>query len=104
MDIFTDDLPEADVYLLSRILHDWSDQKATTLLSRIPLESRIVVIDRTNEEGEHGLLSLNMLLTTGGKERSMIEWQNLFTQAGRTIVETVDWRGHTVFTLEGDGS
>jgi hypothetical protein len=104
LDIFTDDLPEADVYLLSRILHDWSDQKAIDLLSKLPLESRVIVIDRTNDDGEHGLLSLNMLLTTGGKERSTDEWNDLFTKAGRIIVETMEWRDHTVFTLEGNES
>ncbi|MDE0953783.1 MAG: methyltransferase [Candidatus Poseidoniales archaeon] len=102
LDIFEDELPEADVYLLSRILHDWSDQKAINLLSRIPWDSRVIVIDRTNDDGEHGLLSLNMLLTTGGRERNAAEWNHLFAQAERTIERKVEWRGHSIFTL-GDG-
>jgi len=101
LNIFKDDIPEAEVYLLSRILHDWSDQKAINLLTRLPCESRIIVIDRTNDDGEHGLLNLNMLLTTGGKERSTDEWNHLFAQAGRTILGKVEWRGHSIFTLGG---
>ena len=99
LDFFADALPEADVYLLSRVLHDWPDPKALSLLLKLPLQSRIIVIDRVNDAGEHGLLSLNMLLTTGGRERSAIEWHNLFTRAGKMIAQTAKWRDHSVFTL-----
>ncbi|XP_032535369.1 probable bifunctional dTTP/UTP pyrophosphatase/methyltransferase protein isoform X1 [Chiroxiphia lanceolata] len=34
-DFFKDNLPEADLYILSRILHDWPDEKIHVLLSKI---------------------------------------------------------------------
>ncbi|XP_059241910.1 probable bifunctional dTTP/UTP pyrophosphatase/methyltransferase protein isoform X3 [Mustela nigripes] len=34
-DFFKDDLPEADLYILSRILHEWPDDKVCELLSRV---------------------------------------------------------------------
>lgn len=34
-DFFKDDLPKADLYILSRILHDWSDEKIHELLSKL---------------------------------------------------------------------
>ena len=34
-DFFTDPLPEADLYSLGRILHDWSDEKIHRLLAKI---------------------------------------------------------------------
>lgn len=34
-DFFSDDLPKADLYILSRILHDWSDEKVDKLLSKL---------------------------------------------------------------------
>ena len=34
-DFFTDPLPEADLYSVGRILHDWSDEKIHRLLARI---------------------------------------------------------------------
>ena len=34
-DFFTDPLPEADLYSLGRILHDWSEEKIRTLLAKI---------------------------------------------------------------------
>ncbi|KAK3543861.1 hypothetical protein QTP70_030054 [Hemibagrus guttatus] len=34
-DFFKDDLPKADLYILARILHDWSDEKVHELLSKL---------------------------------------------------------------------
>lgn len=34
-DFFKDDLPKADLYILARILHDWSDEKLDVLLSKL---------------------------------------------------------------------
>ncbi|NXW10595.1 ASML protein, partial [Fregetta grallaria] len=34
-DFFKDNLPEADLYILSRVLHDWPDEKIHMLLSKI---------------------------------------------------------------------
>lgn len=34
-DFFEDELPKADLYILARILHDWSDEKVHILLKRI---------------------------------------------------------------------
>uniref|UniRef100_A0A2K6EIH5 Acetylserotonin O-methyltransferase n=1 Tax=Propithecus coquereli TaxID=379532 RepID=A0A2K6EIH5_PROCO len=34
-DFFKDPLPEADLYILARILHDWTDDKCSGLLQRI---------------------------------------------------------------------
>jgi hypothetical protein len=99
LDMFNDEIPNAGVYLLSRILHDLSDEKAINLLLRLPLESQIVVIDRVNDNGEHGLLSLNMLLTTGGRERSTDEWNLLFTKVKRIIIRKIEWKGHSIWKL-----
>jgi len=50
----------------------------------------------------HGLLSLNMLLTTGGRERSTDEWNLLFTKVKRRIIGKVEWKGHSIWKLEVD--
>ena len=34
-DFFKDALPKADLYILGRILHDWTDEKVHALLSKI---------------------------------------------------------------------
>ena len=65
-DIFSDELPSGDVYILSRAFHDWSDDICKGLLKRIPKSASLVVIDLVAKPSQHGLLSLNMLLVTGG--------------------------------------
>lgn len=34
-DFFKDPLPDADLYILARILHDWTDQRGIELLQRV---------------------------------------------------------------------
>lgn len=34
-DFFKDSLPEAELYILARILHDWTDERCVELLQRI---------------------------------------------------------------------
>ena len=106
LDIFTDEIPVSEVYLLSRVLHDWDDAKCIHLLRRIPKPSRVIVIDRTAEPGRHGLLSLNMLLVSGGRERTNAEWRHIFSNAGWTVDDCSEWSEHSVFSLvpRGDDS
>ena len=99
LDIFTDEIPAGDVYILSRVLHDWDDTKCIHLLLRLPRSSRVIVIDRTAEPGKHGLLSLNMLLVSGGRERTKAEWSHMFSKAGWRIDKCSEWSGHSVFSL-----
>lgn len=34
-DFFKDPLPDADLYILARILHDWTDERCVELLQRV---------------------------------------------------------------------
>lgn len=34
-DFFKDSIPEADLYILSKILHDWDDEKCGQLLAEV---------------------------------------------------------------------
>ena len=99
LDIFTDEIPPANVYLLSRVLHDWDDATCIHLLKRIPKPSRVIVIDRTAEPGKYGLLSLNMLLISGGRERTNTEWRHLFSNAGWEVEDVSAWSEHSIFSL-----
>ncbi len=95
-DFFQDELPAADLYALGRILHDWSDEKAATLLGaifrRLPAGGALLVAEKLlAEDGvgpvEANMQSLNMLVVTEGRERSLSEYTRLLRQAGFADVE-----------------
>ncbi len=96
-DFFEDTLPEADLYALGRILHDWSEPKIKRLLSKIfdalppggglLIAEKLVVPDRSGPTSAH-MQSLNMLICTEGKERTAAEYATLLQDAGFTSVES----------------
>ena len=90
-DFFTDALPEADLYGVGRILHDWSDEKVRYLLDKIrtalPARGGLLICERTLNEERDGpltayLQSLNMLVCTEGRERTASEYGQLVKDAG----------------------
>ncbi|OXB80392.1 UNVERIFIED_CONTAM: hypothetical protein H355_003448 [Colinus virginianus] len=95
-DFFKDDLPEADLYILSRVLHDWSDEKIHVLLNKVSTVCRPgcgvllaeAVLDDDKKKRSTALLqSLNMLVQTEGKERSGSEYRGLLEQHGFSNVK-----------------
>jgi acetylserotonin O-methyltransferase len=93
-DFFTDPLPEADLYSVGRILHDWSDEKIHRLLARIysalPEEGGLLIAEKLLEPGYVAahMQSLNMLIGTEGRERSAGEYEVLLRAAGFSNVES----------------
>ncbi|XP_061143439.1 probable bifunctional dTTP/UTP pyrophosphatase/methyltransferase protein isoform X2 [Syngnathus typhle] len=87
-DFFKDALPKADLYILSRILHDWSDDKVNLLLSKIAdacTPGCAVVIAETmlDEWSTYSTLqSLNMLVQTEGRERTQRDYAALLNKHG----------------------
>ena len=95
-DFFSDPLPEADLYSLGRILHDWSEEKIERLLAKIydslPPGGALLVAEKLLDEDlcgpAHGhMQSLNMLVCTEGRERSFSQYADLMQQAGFGEVE-----------------
>jgi acetylserotonin N-methyltransferase len=95
-DFFCDPLPEADLFSLGRILHDWSEAKIRGLLGRIydrlPRGGALLIAERLLEEEKTGptfalMQSLNMLVCTEGKERTFSEYAALLREAGFRAVE-----------------
>ncbi|MFI5343501.1 MAG: methyltransferase [Chlamydiales bacterium] len=80
---------KADAIFLARILHDWSDVEATAILKKVHAclddasHSRIYIIENllNASTGAGGLLDLNMLVMTRGKERTFEQYQVLLTNA-----------------------
>jgi acetylserotonin O-methyltransferase len=90
-DFFEDELPEADLYYVGRILHDWTEGKIERLLGRIferlPEGGALLIGEKLLEEDGVGPLaanmqSINMLIVTEGRERSLGEYAGLLRLAG----------------------
>jgi acetylserotonin N-methyltransferase len=90
-DFFRDDIPEADLIAVSRILHDWSDEKVHELLDRIyralPAGGSVLIAEKLLADDKIGpvsanMQSLNMLVCTEGRERTLTEYRDLLTAAG----------------------
>jgi O-methyltransferase/methyltransferase family protein len=87
---FFERVPEADVYVLSTILHDWDDVQATRILRTIRAASkpgsRLLIIDAVvppgNEPGGGKWLDLLMLALAQGKERDERQWRELLAAGG----------------------
>uniref|UniRef100_A0A2R8ZEW2 Acetylserotonin O-methyltransferase like n=1 Tax=Pan paniscus TaxID=9597 RepID=A0A2R8ZEW2_PANPA len=101
-DFFRDPLPSAQLYVLCRILHDWPDDKVHKLLSRVaesckPGAGLLLVetlLDEEKRVAQHALMqSLNMLVQTEGKERSLGEYQCLLELHGFHQVQVVHLGG-----------
>lgn len=84
----------ADTVVLARVLHDWPDDQAIALLRRaresVHPEATLYVVEmlRPAEGNRAGLLSLHLLLSTGGRERTAEELGSLLTASGWAFVET----------------
>ena len=95
-DFFEDELPPADLYALGRILHDWGEDKIDLLLrkilARLPAGGGLLLAEKLlNEDGvgpvQANMQSLNMLVVTEGRERTLGEYSRLLRAAGFAEVE-----------------
>jgi O-methyltransferase domain len=86
----------ADAYLLSRVIHDWDDEKAVAILKvvrgAIAPHGKLVLLEtmlRPTESNVYPVLSdLNMLIVTGGCERTEAEYHALYRAAGFELTKT----------------
>jgi hypothetical protein len=91
-DIFSSWTVSADIVLLTRVLHDWPDDKAVEILKRahdaLDVKGHLYVVEMVLDEHSYlgGMLDLNMLVITGGRERYLKQWEYLFKEAGFTLV------------------
>ena len=83
-----------DGVILSRVLHDWDDDKALHILKKVRKiiqdTGRLYVIENLLDKntGSGALLNLNMWVMTGGKERTLEEFKNLYSQEGFRLETT----------------
>jgi hypothetical protein len=79
-----------DLYLLKFVLHDWGDEDSVRILtnirSAIAPSGRLAVVEMVlpgrNEPHVGALMDLNMMVMTGGVERTEAEYADLLVRAG----------------------
>ena len=99
---FFEAVPEGgDAYLLKHVLHDWSDERAAAILKAcrraMPAHGKLLVvegvypprIDQSLEGRGAAANDVNMLVSTGGRQRSESEFRALYEAAGFSLVRMV---------------
>lgn len=88
-----------DAYVLKWIIHDWDDERALTILrnirNKMSANGKVIVVDcvvpENNEPDFSKFFDLNMMVMTGGKERTQKEFAQLLGAAGfklRRVIPT----------------
>ncbi|XP_075449440.1 acetylserotonin O-methyltransferase-like isoform X2 [Ascaphus truei] len=90
-DFFNDPIPEADLFIIARISHTWTEEKCSQLLNKIYKSCKpgggLLLVEVLLNEDKSGpltsqLCSLNMLVHADGKERTPSEYSKLLTASG----------------------
>lgn len=98
---FFDQVPAADVYVLSAVLQDWGNASAQRILRNVaraaPAGARLVVIDMVVPEGDAPhptkMIDITMMGMLGGRQRSQTEWRELLEASGFTLERVVTGSG-----------
>ena len=94
---FADALPHADCYLLSNVIHDWSDQDAVSILRAVrvaasPSSTLLLfefVIPEDANEFDASDIDVFMLALVTGRERTLAEYTDLLAEAQWKVQRTV---------------
>ncbi len=95
-DFFRGSLPACDAYILMDVLHDWTDRQSHQILQQIRDAAadgaKLLVVETVlpdesawaADQGRHfgNHLDINMLVLTGGHERTSDEFARLFVDSG----------------------
>ena len=89
---------QADLYLISRVLDNWSDEQAVAILKNcrqtMKADSKVVLVERIlPEDPDRALLfylfDLQMLVGPGGQDHSLKEYQKFFEAAGLRFTQAI---------------
>jgi orsellinic acid C2-O-methyltransferase len=96
---FFDAVPQdADTYILKSVLHDWSDDESIAIVKNchraMGPDSTLAVIERALPERilpddahrEIVMMDIHMMVATGGRERTVSQYNELLAAAGLTVI------------------
>jgi hypothetical protein len=89
--------PGGDIYTLRSIVHDWDDMPATTILANceraMAENGKVLVMESVVDAGKQSIaakmLDVQMLVMTGGRERTVEEFEALFGAAGLEVSRAI---------------
>ena len=99
--------PGGDAYMLSRVIHDWDDDTAVAILRIVrgvlPATGRLLLFETlipSDELLSYPLLSdVNMLIRTGGGERTEAQYRALYEGAGFRMTRAIRTSSPTGMTI-----
>jgi len=108
VDFFKEIPSGAEAYLLSNILHDWPDEACRRILANcrraMKKDSRLLILEMVvppgNEPSVAKLLDLEMLVITGGRERTEEEFKELLAWSGFRLSRIIPTR-EGIWLMEG---
>ena len=111
-DMFAAVPPGADAYILSRVIHDWDDERSLAILRNcrqaMTPTSKLLLVERVIPERiEHSeamrvlvVSDLHMMVMNGGGERTATQYRELLAAAGLTLTQVID-TGGAMSVIEG---
>ena len=105
-DFFRGPLPVCDAYVLMEVLHDWTDEQSRRILRQIrkvaPMTAKLLVVETVLPDegawaagnGQHfgNHLDINMLVLTGGRERTPDGFADLLADSGWRLSRVIPTR------------
>ncbi len=97
-DAFTAVPADHDTYLLSRVIHDWDDERAISILARchqaMKPQGKVLLVEQVIPTGRPPELlmlrsDVQMLVGLGGKERTEAEYRTLLKAAGFELTQLI---------------
>jgi len=104
---FFEGVPAGDALVLKSVIHDWADPESIAILRNcrraLPADGRVLLVeqllDRSPDPVRTAFSDLNMLIMTGGRERTTDEYRALLAAAGLDLVDTIA-TATTTFVIE----
>jgi len=110
---FFEEVPSGgDIYTLRRIIHDWDDERGSLILRSCARAlgpgGKVLVIEDVVAPGSEALNTtfrdLQMLVMTGGRERTEAEYSRLFTASGLRLTRIIPTQADaSIIESERDG-
>jgi ubiquinone/menaquinone biosynthesis C-methylase UbiE len=95
---FFQSVPEGvDAIIMKWIIHDWNDEQSVALMKNchraLPENSKLILVEAVVPEGSEPhfskFIDLNMLVMTGGRERTEAEFRKLYQDSGFRVTRVV---------------